>query len=141
MRTCNIFEQSCTWNDIYYFKIGDQILARWRDGLQYPAIIESKNENGTWNIKWKDSDPELRYYHTSQSLQHDFKFIYEPGRLVLAKWKDGKNYFAVLKKQNAEGNWEITWHDGEHRLRFNRSETDLLPTKKSPMVNIKIEQT
>ena len=126
------------YNNTYYFKIGDQILARWSNGIQYPATIESKNKDGTWNIKWKDGIPALQKNHTSQSLQHDFKVTHKSGGMILAKWDDGNLYFATLGRQNTKGNWDITWDDGATKLTSDRLATDLLPTRKSPMVNIEI---
>jgi len=128
---------------LYYFKTGDSVLAKWKNGLQYPATTVSQNENGTWNIKWKDCDPDFRYYHTNKSLQHDFKFTHQSGELVLAKFEESstENYWlATLIEQNAEGNWEIAWADGDPRQRFNRHHAELLPTKQSPMVILKFNK-
>jgi hypothetical protein len=74
------------------FKIGDKVEGQYLNGRWYPAVISSKNSNGTFTLDWQDGDPQDRTKKTAEiRLRNETKqVINEPERSEAVCSEDGE---------------------------------------------------
>ena len=126
---------------------GTKVAALYRN-TYYPAVITRVNENGTYDVKFERSPPQVRRRpHLQSGMKRQFivRIEHQPGKHVLAERAkvlvtrtqgDRTHYDPVLIEcMNSDGTYDVTYNSGRGVKKESRVDRNLIRERGPPMLN------